>query len=166
MLELKPLSPDRIPAALEKAVRYRLLNEPVGAESICRDILLLDPEHHDALIALLLSLTDQFSQGRTDQFDEAKKIAARLKSEYEQSYYLGIVYERRAKARYRSGGPECGPIAHGWITKAMECFEQAASRPPPDDDEAVLRWNTCARFLLQHPDVKPAVETYTPVELE
>jgi tetratricopeptide (TPR) repeat protein len=166
MFALKPLSPDRIPAALEKAERYRLLNEPVDAESICRDILQVAPDHHHAQIALLLSLTDQFSDGRTDQFDEAKEIAARLPDEYQRSYYLGIVYERRAKARYRSGGHGSGPVAYGWFTKAMECFERAAALRPPDDDEAVLRFNTCARFLAQHPDIKPAVETYDPVELE
>ena len=35
MFELKPLSREAIPRALEKAERYRLLNEPAEAESIC-----------------------------------------------------------------------------------------------------------------------------------
>jgi hypothetical protein len=50
MYELKPLSREAIPAALEKAYRYRLLNEPLEAESICRDILEADPENQEATV--------------------------------------------------------------------------------------------------------------------
>ena len=37
MPELKQLHKEAIPSALEKAERYRLLNEPGEAESICHD---------------------------------------------------------------------------------------------------------------------------------
>jgi len=50
MAELKRLHKDAIPAALEKAERYRLLNEPGEAESICLDILAVDPDNQRALI--------------------------------------------------------------------------------------------------------------------
>ena len=46
MFQLKPLSREAVPAALEKAVRYRLLNEPEQAESSCLDVLLVDPKNH------------------------------------------------------------------------------------------------------------------------
>jgi len=39
MYELKRLTKEAVPRALEKAERYRLLNEPTEAESICQDIL-------------------------------------------------------------------------------------------------------------------------------
>jgi hypothetical protein len=58
MFELKRLSDEAIPAALEKALRYRLLNEPAEAESICHDVLRIDPENQQALVVLLLALTD------------------------------------------------------------------------------------------------------------
>jgi hypothetical protein len=45
MVELKRLSAEGIPAALEKALRYRLLNEPAEAESICHDVPHIDPEN-------------------------------------------------------------------------------------------------------------------------
>ena len=61
MFELRPLSTTAIPAALAKAERYRLLNEPSEAESICLDILAVDPAHQDALTMMLLAITDQFS---------------------------------------------------------------------------------------------------------
>ena len=46
--ELKGLSKTAIPAALERAEKYRLLNEPVQAESICRDILATEPDNQHA----------------------------------------------------------------------------------------------------------------------
>ena len=56
MFELKPLSPEAIPAALVKAERYRLLNEPDQAESICEDILASDPGHHEARVLSLIHI--------------------------------------------------------------------------------------------------------------
>ena len=64
--ELKPLSKSAIPAAIQKAERYRLLNEPQEAESICLDILAIDPDNREAPVVLLLALTDQFDEGRPD----------------------------------------------------------------------------------------------------
>ena len=65
MFELKSISTQAIARAIVKAERYRLLNEPQEAESICRDILTVDPENQEALVMLLLSITDQF--GRTSE---------------------------------------------------------------------------------------------------
>ena len=62
MVEPKLISKAGVPAALEKATRYRLLNEPLQAESICRDILTVEPENQQALITLLLAVTDQFDK--------------------------------------------------------------------------------------------------------
>ena len=58
--EFKVLSLDAVPRALEKAVRYRLLNEPSEAESICLDVLEVDPDNEEAIATLVLALTDQF----------------------------------------------------------------------------------------------------------
>ena len=57
MFELKPIHQDAIPQALEKAHFYRLLNEPGAAESICLDILEIDPDNQQALVTLLVALT-------------------------------------------------------------------------------------------------------------
>ena len=61
MSQLKPLSPAAIPAALARVERYRLLGEPTEAESICHDILSVEPANREALIGLILALTDQFA---------------------------------------------------------------------------------------------------------
>src|SRR5271167_1608555 len=94
MLELKPLHRDAIPAALAKAERYRLLNEPWQAESICQDVLRVDPENETALVTLILALTDQFHQGVSVQ--EAREVIPRLRDDYERAYYSGVICERRA----------------------------------------------------------------------
>ena len=66
MFQLKPLSPEAVPAAIEKAMRYRLLNEPAEAESICLDVLEIDSTNQRALVILLLSITDQFGRRAAD----------------------------------------------------------------------------------------------------
>src|SRR5687768_15181480 len=55
-MTLKKMHADAVPAALKKAEHYRLLNEPMQAESICRDILEVDPGHKQAIITLVLAL--------------------------------------------------------------------------------------------------------------
>ena len=52
MFEPKPLTREGIPRALERAERYRLLNEPVEAESICLDVLGAEPNSQPALVTL------------------------------------------------------------------------------------------------------------------
>src|SRR5256886_8472686 len=107
MSELKRLREDAIPAALEKAERYRLLNEPGEAESICLDILNVDPENQQAIITLLLALTDRFEKGYGVSDTQTKELLTRMKSEYDRTYYSGIVAERRAKTKLRQHTPDC-----------------------------------------------------------
>src|SRR5438445_2333931 len=107
MSELKRLHKDAIPAALEKAERYRLLNEPGEAESICLDILHVDPENQQAIIMLLLALTDRFEKGYGVSDSQTKERSARLNSDYDRAYYSGIVAERRAKVKLRQQTPGC-----------------------------------------------------------
>lgn len=158
--ELKRLTPEGVPGALDKARQYRLLNEPGTAESICRDILQVDPAHHDGRILLLLSLTDQFVRGIAGRYEEALAVAQGLEDGYEQAYYTGIVEERRAKAHHRADTPGSGAVARQWFRRAMQSFEQAARLRPPGDDSAILRWNGCARRLMAEPDLQQEPEDH------
>jgi tetratricopeptide (TPR) repeat protein len=164
MVELKQLSRDAVPAALEKARHYRLLNERAEAESICRDILAVDPDNHDARVTLLLALTDQFRDKLGIAFTEARALARGLDDEYGRAYYEGIVCERRAKAHWRSAGHGQGPVAHYWFHEAMTHYELAIALKPPANDEAILRFNTCARILAAHPELAPPAEQPMAVE--
>ncbi len=159
MFELKPLSRAAIPAALAKAERYRLLNEPSEAESICLDVLAIEPENQQALITLLLALTDQFEE-RLD-VQEAKDVLPRLHGEYERAYYAGIVAERRAKAYVKQARPGSDFHAYDCLHEAMIWYEKAQALRPPGNDDAILRWNTCARFLMRHRHLAPRPEETT-----
>jgi hypothetical protein len=156
--ELKPLTAAGIPGAIDKAKQYRLLNEPGTAESICRDILLLEPRHHEGVILLLLTLTDMFSRGIAGRFEEALQLAQSLPDAYERAYFTGIVYERRGKAHHRLHAPQSGMIAYDWLRRAMVAFEQAEQLRPHGDDQAILRWNSCVRRLRASPELRPAAE--------
>jgi tetratricopeptide (TPR) repeat protein len=154
--ELKPLSPEAIPAALEKANRYRLLNEPGAAQCICMDILAIDPENQDALKMIVLAISDRFGKDYGVDDTHYKDYLARLNDEYQRAYYTGIVYERRAKATLAKGGLQ----AYEQFVQAMECFEKAEAIRPAGNDEAILRWNGCARIITRN-NLKPYVSSAT-----
>jgi hypothetical protein len=164
MRELKPLSQDAVEAALAKAERYRFLNEPSEAESICLDILKIDPNNQHAHITLLLALTDQFADVPAAHH-RAKDTLAALQSEYDRAYYAGLIAERRAKAQVARGGPGSSVGTYDWIVEAMHHFERAEELRPHGNDDALLRWNACARFLDRHPYLRPAAEEHQHIEM-
>jgi hypothetical protein len=149
-LQLKPLSKEGIPAALDKAEHYRLLNQPRLAESICLDILAVDAGNPTASVILLLALTDQFGKSSSKASKQALALAHDLSDEYARKYYTGIVYERQAGNALSSGIPGADFDAYEWFLEAMECYEQAETVHPAGNDDAILRWNTCARNILQY----------------
>jgi hypothetical protein len=165
MLQLKPVTREGVPRALEKAERYRLLNEPVEAESICLDVLSVDPENQVALTTLLLALTDQFEERAGDVVQRARAVLPRFRGDYERAYYAGIISERRAKAHLKHGGPGASSIAYAAFQEAMSWFAKAEALRPAGNDDAVLRWNTCARILERH-DLRPSLPDYSEPELE
>lgn len=158
MHELKRLAGSAVPAALKRAERYRLLNEPTDAESICLDVLEVDPANEEARITLLLARTDQFDDDLRDSYEAAKEVLDMFTDSYSKEYYEGIICERRARAHYKRGFPGSGHVAYDWFRKAMDCYERAEKQRPENEVEAVLRWNSCARTLDRHPDLVPRPE--------
>src|SRR5450759_2709472 len=150
MPELKRLHKDAIGAALEKAERYRLLNEPGEAESICLDILDIDPQNQQAIITLLLALTDRFTKGYGVSDTQINELLGRIRDEYERAYYCGIFAERRAKAKLAQHTPGCRFQAYELFCEAMDWFEKAEAIRPTGNDDALLRWNTCARIIKRN----------------
>jgi hypothetical protein len=149
-MELKPITREGIPAALQKAERYRLLNDSSAAESICLDILRVEPDNQSALVTLLLSITDQFIEEQSDSVHRARDVLPRLKDDYKRAYYAGIICERRAKAQLHRSALGAADVAAEWFHEAMTWYERAESLRPPGNDEAILRWNTCVRLLGRH----------------
>jgi hypothetical protein len=152
MIAIKPIPANAIPGALAKAERYRLLNEPFEAESICLDVLGADPANEQALVTLILALSDQFPQSGADGVKDAQGLLQRLQSDYDRAYYAGIICERWAKAQLGLVPPSA--IYH-WLRDALDHFERAAALAPADSADALLRWNSTARLLNQHPEMRP-----------
>jgi hypothetical protein len=166
MFKLKPISKEAIPAALEKAVHYRLRGEPVEAESICLDVLAVDPEHQEALVTMVLAVTDQFDGRMGVTIPRAVEILSRIRDAYARAYYAGVIWERQAKARLKGGLPGSGDAAYSDFRKAMDYYDKAEKIRPPGNDSAILRWNTCARIIMREPEVAPKLETFREEMLE
>ena len=149
MFQLKPLSSNAVPQALERAIHYRLLNDPWQAESICRDILSIDPDHQKALVTLILSITDQFSSPNRTSLKQAIEMVSKLEDAYQCNYYKGLIYERQATAALKRRSPHAGYIAYDHITRAMEWYEKAEKFRPENNEDTLLRWNACARMVTQ-----------------
>lgn len=157
-MDLKPLSKEAIPAALDKAVRYRLLNEPLQSESICLDILAAEPGHQKALKTLILALTDQFDSRLTQGIQDIRELLPQLESGYARAYYEGIAFERRANAQHSTGAPGCGQLAYEGLMSALACYEKAIELRAAGNDEAVLRWNACKRVMHRFHEIQPPHE--------
>ena len=156
--QLKTISKNGIAEALAKVQHYRYLNQAEEAESICRDVLAVDPENQMALRLLGLTITDQFKGTLTDGFREAQSCFERLSSPYERSYYMGILHERRAKAQMRAGH-----LAHSLLASfenALRCFEEAEKIRPAGNDDALLRWNRCVRLMQGLPGATAEEESF------
>jgi len=155
--KLKIISRAGIPEAVSKAELYRSLNEPEEAESICRDILAVEPEHQLAIRLLGLAITDQFCGDASDRSAEVERLFQRLDERYERLYYTGLLQERRAKAQMRVGRPlhTLAPL----FAEAMRCFAEAEVIRPTGNDDSILRWNRCARLLQGHPGFVDEMES-------
>ncbi|HMC98419.1 MAG TPA: hypothetical protein VKG92_12235 [Flavobacteriales bacterium] len=157
MPEFKAISKQAIPQALAKATRYRLLNEPAQAESICRDVLLADPTNQDAIYALILALTDRFGHKGATSLGETLKMTEQLTDPYHREYARGIIYERHAGAALEGNSPHAGYIAYEYLHQAMTWFEKAEQVRPDQNEDPILRWNACVRMIQQH-RLKPSPE--------
>jgi hypothetical protein len=152
MFELKPISSAGIPRAIAKAERYRLLNEPEEAESICLDILQVDADNQEVLVMLLLAITDQFGKNHDVGAGHANRVLAKLRGEYERAYYSGVIAERWGKSQLRRGAHPS--LASGFFHEAMDGYAKAMASSPAGNDDAILRWNACIRFMERNPHLK------------
>lgn len=147
MFELKKLGKEAIPAAIEKAKQYRLLNEPGAAQSICSDILEVEPDNQEALVIIILAMTDRLNRDYSVGDSQIQTYLAKLSDEFQKAYYTGIVYERRAKAILKKGALGSEATVFELFRHAMECFAKAESLSSDENDNAVLRYNYCVRII-------------------
>ena len=158
--KLKPIHPDAIEAALGRAERYRLLNQPGQAESICRDVLRLDHQNQRALVLIILALTDQFSRPHgSPNLKTAREHVAGLRDEYQRLYYEALILERQSRALLQRG--MAGAFAYDGFRQAMELYELAEPLRPAGNDDAILRWNSCVRTIRKS-NLEPRAEEAEP----
>jgi tetratricopeptide (TPR) repeat protein len=159
---LKRILPSGIEGALHKADKYRELNQPAEAESICRDVLAVDPDNPLALRTLGLAMTDQLQPANGARFAEAKAVFARLCDPYERAFYTGLAYERQAKVQLGAGLPlrSVRPL----FEEALARYADAETIRPPGNDDAILRWNSCVRALHAVPVAAKDVEAHVDVD--
>lgn len=150
MFELKKIHSEAIPKALERVERYRLLNQPRVAESICQDILAVDADNQQALVGLVLALTDQFELEANKGINIVLDLIPRLHDEYTRDYYTGLAHERQGKARLARDYPGARFDAFELFSRAMEWYEKAERLQPPDNDDVILHWNSCARIIVDN----------------
>ena len=155
MRTLKRISKEAIPKALERAERYRLMKEPSVSESICLDVLEVDPGNQSAWITLLLSLSEQFKEQLMPAYEKSIEILEKIVDGYQRSFYEGVVYERRALSHFQKGSYGSGRQAFVWFQKAMGAYEKAMDLRPPGNDDAILRWNNCVRTIERHHEICP-----------
>jgi hypothetical protein len=147
MPDLKHISREAIPRAVQKAERYRLLNQSWATESICLDILEVDQANQSVIVMLLLALTDQFSTETYELTRRAQGLLARITDPYQRAYYEGIIHERLAHAQLAHTALQGEAMAYESLLQAMDAFERAEALRGPGNDDAILRWNTCARAI-------------------
>jgi hypothetical protein len=154
-LKLRRIRPLAIPRALEKASLYRLLNEPEQAESICLDVLAVEPRHPEALKTLVLALTDQFTS-RAGTAKRARAWVQQLSGEYERAYYSGLICEREARAHLGRGVGAA--FAHDLFMEAIDKYAKAEALAQEPNDDPILRRNSCLRTLAAE-GLEPMAET-------
>ena len=157
--KLKPISRESIPRAIQKAERYRLISQSWAAESICRDILEIDPANQQVLVMFVLALTDQLADDHAQVMKVVRETLPRIADTYQRAYYTGIASERSGQALLHRGGMGSGAMAYDAFREAMMWYEQAEAIRPAGNDDAILRWNTCARLISAHGELAPAPET-------
>ena len=157
--KLKPISKEAIPRAITKAERYRLINQSWAAESICRDILEIDPANQQVLVMFVLALTDQLADDHGHVMKVVQETLPRISDPYQKAYYTGIASERSGQALLHRGGLGSGAMAYDALREAMMWYERAESIRPAGNDDAILRWNTCARLIGGNSQLAPHTES-------
>jgi hypothetical protein len=156
--KLKPISKEAIPRAIQKAERYRLINQSWAAESICRDILEIEPANQQVLVMFVLALTDQLAEGHGHTMKTVRETLPRITDAYQRAYYTGITSERSGQALLQRGGMGSSAMAYDALREAMSWYERAEAVRPPGNDDALLRWNTCARLISGNSHLAPQSE--------
>jgi hypothetical protein len=159
--ELIEICRESVPDALASADRYRLLNDPELAETICLEVRAIEPQNQRSLRTLILAISDQFARpGSRVGPHDALKYVRELESEYERCYYTGLVAEREARAALGRARID----AYAIFREAMWWYEKADALTPRRNYHARLRYNSCGRTIDREGLQPPIREPELPLE--
>ena len=134
-----------------------------SASTCCGSI----PAHQDALVTLVLALTDQFPTGSIGRADGRRRGGRRAAPRRLQAPVpLGHHPRAPRQGRAATRSPGSARSVHEWLREAMSCYEAAEAIRPAGNDEAILRWNTCARILTDLPAAEPDIPEFHGVQSE
>ena len=77
----------------------------------------------------------------------------------------GSSRERRAKAVLQRDRFGATAVAIEWLQEAMAWYERAEAIRPVQNDDSLLRWNACARLLMELPAPTPDANEPEPLGL-
>ncbi|HEC58032.1 hypothetical protein LCGC14_0627240 [marine sediment metagenome] len=163
-LNLHDIHANSIDLALDRARQYRSLLEPEMAESICLDILNIDQDNQQALVLYILSLSDQLHHpDKQAQSKVIQQAIEKLDSEYRRYYYAGLLSERQA--RFLLSQPMSRSFAYDYFIEALQNYQLAEQMRPENNDEAILRWNSCIR-TIQKEKLEPRRDQDVLIDME
>ena len=113
-------------------------------------------------VRYVTAITDQFGAESRELARRAREVLARITDPYQKAYYAGIIDERLGHAQLAQSVMHAEAMAYESLTHAMESFEKAEQLRQPGNDDAILRWNTCARTLDRLRTIEPAEGQYEP----
>ena len=152
---LKSLSPAAIDGALRLAADSRQGGQPQTCESVCLDVLQVEPRNQEALRLLLLSHADRFDADSSQHEMAARDAQSRLTSEFDRAFYGGYILHRLAQAAIAGGSPSAARVVYELLSGAMASYEDAERVRPDGNEDAILLWNACHRLLQATPHSGP-----------
>jgi len=63
-----------------------------------------------------------------------------------------LIAERWGKAQLRR--EPHSSVASAFFAEALDCYARASCLEPGANDDAILRWNACCRFMERNADLK------------
>ena len=129
--DLKPISRAGVPAALQKAERYRLHQRPVvGGEHLSRRAGGGSRQSAGAGHAACSPSPTSSTGAPPRACGERGSCCRGSSDEYKRAYYAGIICERCAKAQLRPQAPGAGEMAYDWLPRGDGLVREGRGTAP------------------------------------
>lgn len=156
-MNLKTFKSDDVEAAMAAARTCWAELQIEDTESICQDVLSLDPTNQEAVELLFRSRVSLLSKGLPRGVERAQELVPQFDGDFEKAFFSGLLRENQARYLLDRRGRQASSVAYNWFRHAMDDFEEA-NRQDSTRIEATLHWNACLRTLQANPHCAPNPE--------